>query len=294
MRKTSNYILLLSVALLFLGMKDTRSIEKTLLAGDVIARIKTNIDAPWQSETVDTFKSGGPHMQITGIATTFMATLEVLQKAKARNLNLIISHEPTFYNHLDQTDTYGNDSIVAAKQKYIEENKLTIFRFHDHWHSKDPDGIYKGVVAKMDWEDYEYSQRPYLYELPRTTLKKISKGLMDVFKTKSIRVVGNPDSEITKVGLVLGAAGSKSQIEVLQRRDVQLLIVGETREWETVPYVYDAASMGKSKSLIILGHETSEEAGMDYCADWISTFVNEVPVEFISTGNPFWNPGFEN
>src|SRR5690606_30950406 len=125
---------------------------------EVISRIKEHVTVPWQEETVDTYKGGSPDISVTGIATTFMATMEVLIKAKDKGLNLIITHEPIFYNHFDNTVTYGNDSIVLAKEKYIKDNGLTVFRFHDHWHATQPDGIYKGVVQKLGWQGYERNQ----------------------------------------------------------------------------------------------------------------------------------------
>jgi hypothetical protein len=47
---------------------------------------------------------------------------------------------------------------------------------------------------------------------------------------------------------------------------------------------------GKSKSLIILGHIPSEQAGMEECAHWLKTFITEVPVEFVPAREPFWEP----
>jgi hypothetical protein len=49
-------------------------------------------------------------------------------------------------------------------------------------------------------------------------------------------------------------------------------------------------SSGKKKALIILGHVVSEQAGMKYCAEWLRTFITEVPVEFIAAEEPYWSP----
>ena len=75
----------------------------SLTAAQVIERIQKNVGVAWHEPTVDTFKAGDPNTRVTGIVTTFAATLDVLQRASASGKNLIISHEPTFYNHLDQT-----------------------------------------------------------------------------------------------------------------------------------------------------------------------------------------------
>src|SRR5436309_852781 len=75
-----------------------------LAAHDAIEQIQKNVGVPWRTETVDTFKAGNPDTPVTGIAVTMMATLDVLERAAGSGKNLIITHEPTFYNHLDTTD----------------------------------------------------------------------------------------------------------------------------------------------------------------------------------------------
>jgi len=75
---------------------------------------------------------------------------------------------------------------------------------------------------------------------------------------------------------------------MLRRDDVEVLAIGEIPEWETVEYVYDAVAERKRKALILLGHIPSEQPGMEYCTEWLKTFVAEVPVEFIATPELFW------
>ena len=47
---------------------------------------------------------------------------------------------------------------------------------------------------------------------------------------------------------------------------------------------------GRRKGLILMGHDVSEERGMQECASWLKAFVPEVPIEFIPAGEPFWAP----
>ena len=52
-------------------------------AGEIVDRIKTNLGVPWRDATYrDTFKSGGPDTEVTGIATTVFVTLDVVQRAE--------------------------------------------------------------------------------------------------------------------------------------------------------------------------------------------------------------------
>ena len=60
-----------------------------------------------------------------------------------------------------------------------------------------------------------------------------------------------------KIGLVVGAPGSMKQISMLSRDDVEILVAGETREWETVEYVRDASALGLKKAMILLSITTA-------------------------------------
>lgn len=52
-------------------------------------------------------------------------------------------------------------------------------------------------------------------------------------------------------------------------------------------YAADAVKQGRNKALIVVGHVPSEQAGMEECARWFRGFVKEVPVEFVTTKQPF-------
>jgi hypothetical protein len=107
----------------------TSAQERPLTARGVVQRIQEHVGIPWQKETVDTFKAGDPDTKVTGIAVTMMATFDVLQRAAASGENLIITHEPTFYNHLDdftEIPQKQNDPVLAEKLALIKEHHLVV------------------------------------------------------------------------------------------------------------------------------------------------------------------------
>jgi putative NIF3 family GTP cyclohydrolase 1 type 2 len=283
---------LASVAILSLMNFAAFAQNKQLTARDVIERIQRNVGVPWRSETVDTFKAGNPDAPVTGIAVTMMATLDVLERAAASGKNLIITHEPTFYNHLDTTANLKkqNDPVLAAKQEFIEKQGLVVWRFHDHWHARKPDGILLGMTHALGWERFQNPAVEHLFVIPETTLDNLAEYIKTRLAIRALRVVGDPHLKITKVAFLPGAGGSAKQIELLERNDVEVLLIGETPEWETVEYVADAVTEHKPKALVIFGHIPSEQAGMEECARWLKTFITEVPVEFIPASEPFWLP----
>src|SRR4051812_8478252 len=72
-----------------------------LTAQEIVDRIKKSAGVEWTSDDVDTFKAGDPSIAVTGVVTTSMATLDVLQKAVQAGANFVITAAPTFYTRAD-------------------------------------------------------------------------------------------------------------------------------------------------------------------------------------------------
>jgi putative NIF3 family GTP cyclohydrolase 1 type 2 len=265
-----------------------RAQSPRLTARQVIEQIQKNIGVPWRAETVDTFKAGDPDTPVRGIATTVMSTFDVLQRSAKAGLNLIITHEPTFYNHLDETKDLTGDPVYQRKQDFIAKNRQVIWRFHDHWHARKPDPVSVGLAAAMGWAENQEGDSERLYTLPSTTLGALAKDIQKRMKAGAMRVVGNPETKITTAAISPGYSGLQTSLRRLPQVDV--LVVGEVREWEGVEYAHDTVAAGFGKAMILLGHAISEDPGMDECAKWLKTFLSGTPIEFIPAGEPYWNP----
>jgi putative NIF3 family GTP cyclohydrolase 1 type 2 len=281
--------LLLPVVMLLACSVGASSQTSQVTARQLVAEIQKQVGVDWNKDTVDTFKAGNPDTVVNGVAVTMMATMDVLQRASAKGLNFIITHEPTFYAHLDTPEGVPQDDPVwAEKRAFIDKHGLVVWRFHDHWHMRKPDGIEAGNVHALGWEKFQRPDNQYLFVLPETTVRALATDVAKKLNSSVVRVVGNPEMKVTRVGFSPGAAGSEREIHALEQDDVQVLMVGETREWETVEYAADAVSEGRQKALIVIGHVPSEQPGMDECARWLKGFVKDVPVEFVPAKQPFW------
>jgi putative NIF3 family GTP cyclohydrolase 1 type 2 len=266
--------------------------DKKPTAQEIVTAIQQHVGVPWKTPTVDTFKAGNPNTPVTGIAVTMMATLDVLQRAVANGQNLVITHEPTFYNHYDDKPEGmdEHDAVWTEKRAFIETHGLIIWRFHDHWHMRNPDGILAGMRHALGWEKYQNLLNQNLFTLPETTLENLAADVAKRLDSPVVRVVGNPQMKVTRVALNPGFTGFARETKELEMDNVEVLLVGETREWETVEYAADAVTEGKHKALIIIGHVPSEQGGMEECTRWLKTFVTDVPIEFVPTKQPFWTP----
>jgi putative NIF3 family GTP cyclohydrolase 1 type 2 len=143
------------------------------------------------------------------------------------------------------------------------------------------------MIEKMEWESYLVEGEKNIFELPEMTVSEIVTQMKNIFPESDPRVVGDPEMTIKKAAFCAGAPSASSHFSLLQRDDIELILIGEGREWEAIEYVRDASQAGFRKAMIILGHVVSEEAGMEYCAKWLGSFIHGVPIHFIPAGDPF-------
>jgi putative NIF3 family GTP cyclohydrolase 1 type 2 len=170
---------------------------------------------------------------------------------------------------------------------FVRAHNLVVWRFHDSWHDRRPDGILAGMVHALGWEKYQSAEAPQVFTMPETTLGELAKRIRQTLDAKTLRFIGDPAMKVTEVGLAPGFGGFATNRRLLQRRDVQVEVLGEGHEWEIASYAADAATAQLRKGIIVVGHIPSEQAGMDECARWLKTFISGVPVEFVPAREAF-------
>jgi putative NIF3 family GTP cyclohydrolase 1 type 2 len=278
-----------AAAALFLPVGLARPSQSSLTAQQVIDRIRTSLGMPWREKTVDGFKAGDPATAVTGIVTTVTATLPVLQKAVTAGNNLVIAQHPVFYTPNDEPGNRAADAVLLAKKAFIEKHRLVIWRFSDHWTARKPDATATALAEALFWTRNRAFGADELYTLHETTFGEVLTHVRDRLAVRGgLRAIGRPDMHVRTVLLSPGATDVAATIARMPRADV--IVTGEPREWEAVPYVLDMRTGGLEKGLIAVGRVISEEPGMRACATWIKSFVPEVRVETLAAGDPYWSP----
>ncbi|MEP6728008.1 MAG: Nif3-like dinuclear metal center hexameric protein [Bacteroidota bacterium] len=262
------------------------SIKKSYTVGDIMDMILKEIPGAPFAETVDTLKSGNREMVVTGIVTTMFTTVDIIHQAIKAGANFIIAHEPTFYNHTDDTAWVTPNHIVKLKQDLLEKNKITVWRCHDYLHSFVPDGVQYGVVQKMNWVPYFKTGSPVI-NIPQVSLGDLAQQLKTKLNIEHVRVIGKLSQKCERIALLPGASGGKAHLSVVEKERPDVLIVGEVHEWETAEYIRDTQQLGEKTSLVVLGHSVSEEPGLQWLQEWLQSKVQDLKVTHIVSGNPF-------
>jgi putative NIF3 family GTP cyclohydrolase 1 type 2 len=236
-------------------------------------------------DTVDTLKAGSPDTKVTGIVTTMFATIAVIRNTIDLGANFIIAHEPTFYNHPDETDWLKNDAVYQFKIDLLNKHGIAIWRNHDYIHHLVPDGVTIGVLDKLGWKKYMDKDTINILTLPQTPLKELIRHAKSKLNIDKVRYVGDPEQKCSRVLFIPGAAGGHTQIQAIEKVKPDVLVCGEIQEWETAEYVRDALAKGDNLSLVVLGHIASEEAGSEFMLNWLKEKVPGLKVTHVPSAN---------
>lgn len=275
-----------------------------LTAQDVLQRIQTSLGGEWPTTSLDSFKAGDPNTPVKGIATTAMATMDVIRQALKAGTNLVITYEPTFFGRQDGPASapagangrgpgrgfFGvaaDDPVYIAKKNFIEKNGLVIFRLHDHWQARKENDMTTGLADSLGWTKYQARPDDTLYDIPSSTAEETVALIRKRLNLHGgLRAVGDRKARVRRVMLHPGVMTAATMWQ--RYSDVDLIVAGEVREWENTHYAADIYSAGEKRGLVTIGRVVSEDPGMRACAAWLKTVVKEVPVHWVAAGDLYW------
>ena len=243
-------------------------------------------DAKIPEVTCDTLKAGDPDKEIKKVGVTMFATVAVIKAAAEWGADMLITHEPTYFNH---SDNPMDDPIYWKKRTLIEETGITIYRYHDGMHYREKDRITEGELHVLGITG-EFVKTPYSASYLLTPDEPISaeeivaraaKYLGDPF----VRVAGDRTHKAKKIAASFGTPAGV--FELLRDPEIDMVLTGEACEWALCEYARDATALGTPKALVVMGHIGSEKGGMIYLRDTIAADHPELDVRYFECGEVY-------
>lgn len=258
-----------------------------MTARDIISKLYGEKPESVSPQSCDCLKAGDPEKEVHTAAVTMFATADVIRRAAEMKADMIITHEPLYYRHMDDAE---NEMLVERKRRLLEENGITVYRYHDHPHYSRPDIIIEGEIRKLNLGGtVKYTDRfgvaDIILDEPKTAAE-IAEICRKNLNIDRVRIAGAADIKSDKVTFTPGALGN-AVLDELRRPDSQIVICGETCEWAICEYARDCCQFGINKSLIPLGHAVSERDGMEYTAELLRDMFRDLDVRYIDCGDPF-------
>ena len=236
--------------------------------------------------TCDTIKSGDGERELKKVAFTMFATIETVKKAKEWGADMLIVHEPTYYDHWDKDIS---SPVAKAKKEFIDSSNIVIYRYHDQMHARMIDQItegelyYLGLNGNFERTPYSASYTLTLDE-PITALE-LAKRMEKELNIKHVRIAGERNKKATKIAACFGTPGGV--FELLCSDDIEIVLTGEACEWKLAEYARDAKALGFNKALIVMGHIPSERDGMRLLAKRMQEKHKEFESKYIECGEVY-------
>ena len=235
---------------------------------------------PYPDPDVDTFKSGGPETEVTGIAVGWMSYTWALEKALALGCSLFVTHEPTYYDHEDADPDVFRLPGARAKREFIESSGIAILRCHDLWDLipeigiPDAWGRCLGLGEPIAGDRY---LRTYAVEpVAAAGLAAVLAGRLAPLGQPGVQLLGPAEKTIRRVATGTGAI--TPVLEMVADLGVDAVIATD----DGIDYWRDGAlAIDLGIPIFVVNHPVSELAGVEALAEHLKAAFPQIPVHHI-------------
>ena len=293
---------LVSLGSLSLGLQANPPQHGILTAADMQEYLRSLHEV--SEPSVDRIVIGDPLTRISKVGTCWQPYFSTLRKAREQGINLMIVHEPTFYEHWDldqknemfvRTPSPAREKYVEAvenKKKWIEENDMVIIRSHDVPDILKGFGMPFALGHALGFENKDIVRAKDYYNVyqvgPDTAwnvARKIASSLL-VLNQPGVAFYGDKDRKVASVGLGTGCICDPAQYQELNP-DLVIAIDDTIRTWTQTTYAEDTGD-----PLVVINHGTSEEMGMRMLNQHLSQNISEIEFIHLNQGCSYrWIPG---
>ena len=173
---------------------------------------------------------GDEEEEVKGIILTLDLTKEVIIEALKENCNLIISHHPFLFNPIQKVLFKSEKGEVI---KLMCEHNLSLYSMHTNLDVGNG-GVNDTLAKLLGLNDIkiindEATFGNYLRygKINEMTLRELAEYVKKTFNLSGVRVLGDLNKKIKKVGVVGGSGAHPSDIMMAVKSGVDCYITGE-------------------------------------------------------------------
>jgi putative NIF3 family GTP cyclohydrolase 1 type 2 len=286
-----------------------------LSVNDVVGKLRSTVGASWKDEPWDGLQVGAMDAPVSGVAVVWAPGLALLKDAVARGCNLILCKDPVYWfekeDPLKNPDTatsriaegvvgrtawdiIDKTGIHRIKQEFITSNKLNIYRISENW-----DGGHQlatqGLLRMLGWKQADSfvaderfpNTRTVIVQIPTDDLGRVAEHAKKSVSSKATRLLGERSAKVTNIAVHPGFLTIPAATRIGKTPGLDVILTGETCEWEAFTYAEDWISSGHGKGFIMLGLAAASDAAAREVAEWVHQIVPSTKIEFLAAGDPF-------
>ena len=240
------------------------------------------------------FIYGDGDVELTGLSVCWSPTLEVVRRTGELGHNMIVSHEPLFFQSRWSVDAEAGDTWFEERpdaEKTVNRNRVTaldaictcVYRAHSNWDPAPEIGIVDALATDLELGPaLKRGKYSTVHEIEPIAVRDLAKRVKYILGTGPLRVVGDLERTVTRVGTLVGGLGQMfNSPEEMDLMGAEAVVAGEC-----LAYTFWSA-IEHDVAIIEAGHCSSENPGMQAMAKWLAEKYPDLKVQFLDSGEPW-------
>jgi len=230
---------------------------------------------------------GDEAIEVTGVLVCWMADVAAIEKAIGEGCNVIITHSDVFNppQYVRRERPYARDwRVNVARVSRLVNHDMVVIRAHAKLDRYSIVDEFSRACGMPETGVRENIFRVHDLEPPKT-LREIAEQVKKGLPIERVRVVGDLDRKIRKVGIAVGGIGLSINIgfwEKLAHFGAECVLAGETDEYQ-IRYAIDSGLC-----IVEAAHCLSENPGIAaFTRAFKHELENKVKVVFHDCGMPW-------
>jgi len=242
-------------------------------------------NSPWVNpkRTVDTVKIGDPSRPVGKAGVCWYASIETIRAAHEAGCDLLICHEPTFWEHAAPETSWRDKAPGIAKREFLEQTGMVILRAHDTWDQWPEAGIRDSWARFLGLGERVYASSEHNYhavhEVPEQTLAAFARyvaGRVATLGEDSVQVMGDSKRRVRRVAVGVGCAGPDREC-VDAGADVCIVCYDGASYWAVRERLHEMGA-----AILTVEHGTSEMPGMESLARHLAERFPQVQFQYLA------------
>ncbi|MBO5452622.1 MAG: Nif3-like dinuclear metal center hexameric protein [Clostridia bacterium] len=156
---------------------------------------------------------GDENAEIKTVVVSLDFNTEVLEFAKSKNADLIVTHHPAIFNKLSSvTDTDFLDCI---------RNNINVYSAHTNFDTAEG-GVNDALCKALGLSEVKANGMLRYGKVNEMTALEFAEYVKEKLDTKGVRICGDPDKKISTVGVLGGSGGDELNLALEVGCDVYL------------------------------------------------------------------------
>jgi hypothetical protein len=242
-------------------------------------------------------------------------SIAALKQAAAEGCNLVLAKDPLFWSEAQMPKTLSQGTVsffqegtagptpasvaeatdlAKFKKNMIESLRLNIVRISRGWDGQRSNALL-GLIKALNWKEGSSFVADETLPNTKTAVVKIPQqsliDLADYAKThlnaRSVRVLGDRGAKVSTVAVHPGYLTIKGATRIGMEKNLDVVLTGESCEWEGFEYFEDWISAGHGKGMLMAGLAVTSDSASREFASWAQDVLPGTKVKPIAVGDPF-------